>query len=184
LHAGRQDSFDASWDQLSQTEAAALAISQSCLHLGCKFTHQARLLRNAKPTLHATKPAMQHTLRGRLNACCSQFHIMAVVCLIRTMLPALRHGCLIRTMLPALHQVCHIKTMLLHRLAVLYYSILPKPGHLISPHRSPLLTRLLPQNLCYAKPVPFVSFPYLNFTPDLFALQTWVLSISNYLKLS
>jgi len=114
------------------------------------------------------------------------------------LLPVSYHGCclsykdhapsvtswLSHTMLPALHQVCHIKTMLLHRLAVLYYSILPKPGHLISPHRSPLLTRLLPQNLCYAKPVPFVSFPYLNFTPDLFALQTWVLSISNYLKLS
>ncbi len=74
---------------------------------------------------------------------------------------------------------CHIKTMLPHRLVVLYYSILPKPGHLITAHRFPLLTGLPPSENCF-----LVSFRYLNATPDLFAHQLWVLSVNNYLKLS
>jgi len=87
---------------------------------------------------------------------------------------------------------CHTRTMLPHRqkkkkrkdytfwhqfnekpsiipgcpgLVVLYHSLLPKHGHLINAHCFQLLTWLLLQNFCYAKPVPFVAFPHLNATP-------------------
>lgn len=138
--ACRQCSFEENWDWLPEIEAHALVINQSCLRCGCKITHQARLLRDAKPTLHAMQPAMQYTLRGWLNACCSQFYITAVACHIRTILPHRKKKRKDKTTpfglsLMRSQVIYHAAQEVPHRLVVLYHSQPPKHGHLIIAHR-------------------------------------------------